>query len=163
MSIMRVVVKRFADNGNATLSAFFIDGKFQCFGVEDEERENKLSGETRVLEGIYDLVLRSEGGFHERYKVKFADIHKGMICITNAPDYKIITPKMSFQYVLIHVGNTEKDTDACYLPNTSVDSNSFTGGGSVSAYKKIYPIIANHLAAGKKATIQYIDVEDNEI
>jgi len=156
---MEVTVFRFADNGNTSLSSFYIDGKFMAFGVEDEKRAKKVMGETRIPSGKYDLVLRTEGGFHKRYKKLFPDMHKGMLCITNAPDYKIIADGMEFKYVLIHIGNTEKNTAACYLPNTSVDSSKFIGYESSKAYQLIYPIIADHLEAGGRVAISFVDLQ----
>ena len=156
---MEVTVFRFADNGNTSLSSFYIDGKFMAFGVEDEKRAIKVNGQTRIPSGKYDLVLRAEGGFHNRYSKSFKDIHKGMLCITNAPDYKLIADGMEFQYVLIHLGNTEKNTDACYLPNTSLDSSKFIGYESKKAYELIYPILANHLDSGGKVNINFVDLQ----
>tara|TARA_R110000796_G_C14338383_1_gene410027 strand:+ start:93 stop:563 length:471 start_codon:yes stop_codon:yes gene_type:complete len=156
---MDVTVFRFADNGNTSLSSFYIDGKFMAFGIEDEKRAVKVKGETRIPSGKFDLVLRAEGGFHNRYKKLFPQMHKGMLCITNAPDYKIIADGMQFQYVLIHIGNTEKNTAACYLPNTSLDSSKFIGYESSKAYKLIYPIITDHLVSGGKVSINFVDLQ----
>ena len=75
---MEIVVKRFADNGNATLGILYVNGVFECFTVEDEERDVKVSGETRVPEGVYAINLRSEGGFHTKYASKYGSMHKGM-------------------------------------------------------------------------------------
>jgi hypothetical protein len=39
---MKIEVKRIGDNGNATIGAFYINGIFQCFTIEDEERDVKV-------------------------------------------------------------------------------------------------------------------------
>ena len=160
---MKLEVKRFADNGDATMSVFFIDGIAKCFGIEDEERKEKITGETRVPEGTYDVLLRAEGGYHnretERYKDTKPGWHKGMLCIHNAPDWKIVTDTMSFQYILIHAGNTEADTSGCYLPNTTASFATFTGGASRTAYEKLYPIVRDALLKNEKVTITYYDIE----
>lgn len=156
---MKLEVKRIADNGDTTLGAFYINGIFHCFTVEDEERKKKVSKETRVPEGTYVVGLREEGGFHNRYSEKYSGMHKGMLCIHNADDWKIVTPDMSFQYILIHTGNTDEHTAGCLLVNESADSNKFTGGSSVSAYKKIYPIVARAIENKEMVTITYTDIE----
>jgi hypothetical protein len=160
---MYLDVLRFADNGKATLSAFQINGVSYTFGIEDEERKEKVSGETRVPEGTYKVSLRAEGGYHNRestrYKDKKPGFHKGMLCIHNAPNWKLEGGGMSFQYILIHPGNTEKDTMGCYLPNLSASFSTFAGGSSRAAYEIIYPIIRDAILAGEEVTITYKDVE----
>ena len=157
---MKLEVKRLGDDGETTLSAFYIDGFFYCFGVEDQEQKGcKISGETRVPNGTFRVGLRKEGGFHAKYTKKYGAMHKGMLCIYNADNWKIDTGTHDFQYVLIHTGNTDGHTAGCYLPNMSIDGNTFTGGGSDTAYRKIYPIIADTIEAGEEVIITYTDVE----
>jgi len=152
---MEILVKRFADNGDTTMGAFYVDGEFKCFTIEDEERDSKVMGETRVPEGTYQVSLRAEGGFHNRYGSKYGSMHKGMLAIHNAPDWKIINAGMEFQYVLIHTGNTDEHTAGCLLLNDGLDGVNFVGNSSVNAYKRIYPIIAGAILAGEKVTITY--------
>jgi len=159
---MEIVVKRFADNRKASMGLFYINGIFETFTIEDEERATKLKGETRIPNGTYGISLRSEGGFHKRYAQKYGDMHKGMLCIHNAPNWKIINAGMEFQYILIHTGNTEKHTAGCLLLNDSVSSKTFSGGSSVDAYKRIYPKITKAILDGERVTIQYIDIEDGK-
>ena len=156
---MRITVKRFADNGDSTLGALFIDGIFQCFTVEDEERGQKVKGETRIPNGVYKVALRKEGGYHAKYTTKYGSMHKGMLCIFNKPNWKIEKDGMSFQYILIHTGNTDDHTMGCLLVNNAVSAQTFTGSSSVDAYKKIYPIIASELERGGEVSIEYIDIE----
>lgn len=159
---MEIVVKRFADNRKASMGLFFINGIFETFTIEDEEREVKVKGETRVPNGTYGISLRSEGSFHKRYVSKYGEMHKGMLCIHNAPNWKIINAGMEFQYILIHTGNTEKHTAGCLLLNDSISSKTFTGGSSVDAYKRIYPKIAKAILDGERVTIQYLDIEEGK-
>ena len=159
---MKVVVKRFADNEDATLGVLYINGIFECFTVEDEERDVKVKGETRVPEGVYAINLRSEGGFHAKYSQKYGDMHKGMLCIHNAKDWKIEAKGMTFQYILIHTGNTEKHTMGCLLVNDAVSGKTFSGSSSVDAYKDLYPKVAQAILDGEKVTIEYIDIEEGK-
>lgn len=159
---MKVTVKRFADNGNASLGLLYIDGIFQCFTVEDEERATKVYGETRVPNGVYKLSLRKSGRYHNKYKVRYEGIHKGMLCVHNKPNWVLDNLGIKFQYILIHTGNTDKHTAGCLLLNDAVSGQTFSGNHSVDAYKRVYPIIADHLAAGGECTIEYTDIEEGK-
>ena len=157
---MKLEVLRFADDGEATLGILFIDGIFKCFTVEDQEQKGeKVMNETRVPDGTYDIKLRAEGGYHNRYADKYGDMHKGMLCIHNAPNWKIETSTHNFQYILIHTGNTDDHTSGCLLLNDAVSGSTFVGSSSVNAYKRIYPEIAKALTDGGTVTIMYKDIE----
>lgn len=128
-----------------------IDKKFQCYGLEDEFRNDKVYGETRIPDGVYPLRFRKVGGFHQRYTAKFgANWHKGMLEICDVPNFK---------YVLIHIGNDDDDTDACYLVGEDVTAGTNWISGSTTAYKKIYPKIRNALLDGESVTIEFKTID----
>lgn len=157
---MKVDILRFADNGDTTISVMMIDGVSYCFGIEDEERDVKVKGETRIPNGTYKLSLRKEGGFHNRYKQRYGeDFHKGMLCVHNAPNWKVINNGMEFQYILIHAGNTDEHTAGCYLPNYTTSFKSFTGSSSRQAYEEIYPILRDAILEHGEIEICYQDIE----
>lgn len=159
--MMKIQVQRFADNGKATLGILYINGIFECFTVEDQEQFNgKVKGETRIPNGKYYLCLRKEGGYHNRYSEKYGDMHKGMLCVHNAKDWKIQADGMEFQYILIHTGNTDKHTMGCLLLNDAISGKTFSGSSSVDAYKRTYPKIAKAIEEGHgEVMIEYIDIE----
>jgi hypothetical protein len=160
---MKIEVKRFADDGETTLGVLYIDGIFECFTVEDQEQTgNKVMHETRVPNGTYNISLRNEGGFSARYAKKYADMHKGMLCIHNASSWKIKTDTHNFQYILIHTGNTDDHTSGCLLVNDAVSGRTFRGSSSVDAYKDFYPKVSKALLAGENVTITYNDIEDGK-
>jgi hypothetical protein len=148
---MKILVNRFYDNGKATLSAVYINGKFQCFGLEDEYRpvNKKVYGETRIPEGVYDVVFRKEGTHHEHYSKKFGSNHHGMLHIINVPN---------FEYILIHIGNTERDTAGCLLVG-SVASSDGTISYSTAAYQSFYKVVAQALLKNEKVTINFADIQ----
>ena len=131
-----------------TLGLWFVNDKFQCYILEDEYRNKKVYGQTRIPEGTYEIKLRTVGGFHQRYLKKFGpEFHKGMLHLQRVPNFK---------YVLVHIGNDEDDTDACLLPGDEVSQNVNKNGylgSSTKAYKRIYPPIANELLKGKRVFI----------
>tara|TARA_R110002096_G_scaffold220851_3_gene409414 strand:- start:2305 stop:2775 length:471 start_codon:yes stop_codon:yes gene_type:complete len=154
---MNLKVYRFSSQKDSTNGLLMESVKsgldFLCYTLEDEYRDAKIFGETRIDAGIYTMSLRTEGGFHNRYSSRFSDFHKGMLQIDNVPN---------FEYVLVHCGNSTDDTAACLLvgdtqTNNSVDVNGFIGK-STQAYKRIYPIIAEAILSDKLVTIEYIDI-----
>jgi hypothetical protein len=146
---MKLTVKRFSDNGNATLGAFYINGKFEAFTLCDEHRDVKVMHETRIPEGTYEVKFRKEGSFHQKYTAKFGAEHYGMLHITNVP---------KFEYILIHIGNTEKDTSGCILVGDTAFSN-HTLGSSTVAYQRLYKKVAMALLKGEKVEIEIKSVE----
>ena len=145
---MNIVVDRFVSDNDATLSTVKIDGVFQCFGTEDEHREEKVAGETRIPAGRYKLSVRKVGGFNARYSRKFPDFHLGMLQVMGVPN---------FEYILIHIGNTDDDTAGCLV----VGQNAYTAGelkngSSTNAYKEMYQKVIQSALAGV-AYITYID------
>lgn len=145
---MKITINRFSSNDDATLSAVNVDGKFECFGLEDEYREVKVANETRIPAGVYDVNLRTTGGFHQRYLEKFPDFHKGMLQVMDVPD---------FEYILIHIGNTDDDTAGCLILGQGANSaGELSVASSTYAYKSFYKKVINSAINGS-LTIEYID------
>ncbi len=154
---MKLEVLRFSSQNDSTLGMLFNvtkGRKFLCFTLEDEARDTKIMSETRIPEGIYELKLRTHGGFHGRYTKKYGSkFHKGMLHVQNVPN---------FRYILWHTGNTDEHTAGCLLlGDTSQQNINKEGfiGGSTSAYKRVYPIIANALVKGEQVRVKYIDFD----
>ena len=90
-------VLRYSSATDSTLGLLFENGahgrEFLAYTLEDEFREEKVSAETRIPEGTYDVKLRTVGGFHSRYLDKFgADFHKGMLHVQDVPGFEYILP-----------------------------------------------------------------------
>ena len=126
--------------------------KFLAYTLEDEYREEKKYGETRIPEGTYELGLRTTGGYHQKYTKRFPNFHIGMLHVLDVP---------KFDYILIHCGNTDEHTAGCLLVGDSQENNQITKNGfigkSTQAYKRIYPKIAKALKDGECVTIEYKD------
>lgn len=154
-ALMVVDVVRYSSGKHDTLGKMFIDGEQIAVTLEDEYREVKVKKDTRIPAGTYNITLRTVGGKHAAYWHKFPDQHKGMLWIRDIPN---------FEYVLIHIGNHDAHTDGCVLVGLQADPQMESKveekrniWSSTAAYKKVYPIIANHLAAGKRAVIRITD------
>ena len=100
---MKINLIRYNSTEDYTDGMLFVDGEFVCYTIEDEKRTVKVYGETRIPAGTYDVVLRKEGRFHSKYSKRFEGMHQGMLCVTNAPNYKLINKGLSFQYILNHL------------------------------------------------------------
>ncbi len=116
-----------------------------CYTLEDEYREVKVKKETRIPAGTYELKLREESPLSNRYKVRFPEIHKGMIWLQNVPGFK---------YVYIHCGNDDDDTDGCILVGSYAREDRILN--SRDAYRRIYPGIVTNIRNGST----YLEVVD---
>lgn len=144
---MKITLKRIHSNKESTLGLLYINGVFACFTLEDQKQKTKVMHETAIPAGTYDVTLRNSGTFHVNYSKKFPDIHKGTLWIRNIP---------GFEYVLIHIGNTDNDTSGCILVGDTATQNVTNRGfigDSTKAYKRIYPQIATALSNGEKVSI----------
>ena len=147
---MKINVHRLKSDNDTTFSTVYIDGRFQCFGLEDEHRDEKVSGETRIPSGSYDIGVRTVGGFDAKYKTRFADIHKGMLQVLDVPN---------FEYILIHIGNDDSDTAGCLLLGADMyTSNRLHMGSSTIAYKEFYSKVID-AALADDLTIVYSDFD----
>ena len=148
---MELKVYRYSSQSQTTLGALQIDGKFECYTLEDQHQDIKVKGETRIPAGKYNIELRTVGGFDARYKAKFS-FHKGMLQVLNVP---------GFEYILIHIGNDEDDTAGCLLVGNTANNNRLNKGfigDSTTAYKSLYPKVLKAIESGLDVTIEYIDL-----
>jgi hypothetical protein len=155
---MKLEVLRFSSQKDSTNGILFnvTEGReFLCYTLEDEYRDEKIKGETRIPAGTYKITLRTVGGFHGRYEKKYGEMHKGMLWVRDVPN---------FEYILIHTGNTDEHTAGCLLVGDTQQQNitkSKSGfiGASVDAYKRIYPSIASAIERGDDVEISYVDFD----
>lgn len=147
LELLRISSKE--DSTNGILFNVTEDREFLCYTLEDQYRETKVWGDTRIPAGTYRITLRTVGGFHKRYTSKYGKMHKGMLWLRDVP---------GFEYILIHTGNDVEDTAGCLLLgdsqkyNGKSNKNGFVGS-SVTAYKRVYPEIAKVLDEGGSVNI----------
>lgn len=143
---MELQIIREKSNNDCTFGKMYINGKYICNTLEDIERIVKIKGETAIPKGKYEITLRNAGGKNEKYKDKFGEVwHKGMLYLNNVPNY---------EYVLIHIGNSKKDSEGCILVGLGRDIKTNTITQSTDAYKILYPIISKALLNKEKVTIE---------
>lgn len=124
--------------------------KLTGFTCEDEFRLTKVSGETRIKQGIYEIKMRTVGGMLKRYKEIYEN-HEGMLHLQNVED---------FQFVYIHHGNTDDHTEGCILVGYGSDwSDELIITKSRTFYIRLYREIQEAFAKGRKV---YIAITDND-
>lgn len=128
---MNIEIDRFVSDEDATLSLLRVDTRFQCFGLEDEYRAEKVAKETRIPAGTYRVTLRNEGGMTKRYADKFPGIHRGMLWLRDVPNFK---------WVYFHIGNTDEHTEGCILVGTGATAkrDDMSIQSSTDAYRAFY-------------------------
>tara|TARA_B100000902_G_scaffold261213_1_gene247490 strand:+ start:1194 stop:1796 length:603 start_codon:yes stop_codon:yes gene_type:complete len=156
---MKYEVLRVSSGKDSTSGMLFeVDNNtrtFLAYTLEDEQRDVKVWGETRIPAGTYKLKLRKEGGFHTRYLGKYGDtFHKGMIHVQDVP---------GFEYILWHTGNTDEHTAGCLILGNTQTNNRIAKdgfiGSSVDAYKFVYPRVAAAIESGLDVEVTYIDYD----
>ena len=138
------------NNSDATLGELSIDGKFECYTLEDEPREVKVYAETRIPAGEYKIKFQTSGEMTKKYFVKFPDIHKGMLWLQDVPN---------FTGVYIHIGNTDDDSKGCILVGKLFNETKFSLVHSTIAYVSLYIKVANALTNNEDVTIKIIDAD----
>lgn len=132
--IMELHVVEIVTTANSTASLMTMDGKPFSFVIEDGFREKKVAGETRIPAGRYQVVKRTNGKFFNTYRNLYG--HQFSLEIKSVPQ---------FSDVLIHIGNTIKDTRGCLLVNRKIGmdpTGTCFGEDSSSVYRLLYELIA---------------------
>lgn len=141
---MLIRVQRLFVRAHAYIGALSFEGEEpECFTLEDMPHAERIAGETCIPTGRYDLHLRPFGGMYERYIKRFE---------FNAPGMLWLQGVRGFEDVLIHCGNTDKDTRGCIL----VGDGAFVRGEltqSTEAYRRVY-VKALELIKAERVTLE---------
>ena len=148
---MELTLKRIARKPSYTIGRLSIDGHPFCDTLEDTDRGltsrmseaqihgMKIKGETAIPTGRYILDMKTVSPrFGGRTQYRFCKGRLPRLC--NTP---------GFQGVLIHVGNTAKDTEGCIL----VGENKKVGQvvNSTITFRRLYELL--HAADERKERI----------
>lgn len=142
---MNLRLHHLAETKNSTLSELLHEGERICYILEDGHRENKISGETRIPAGSYEIVPRREGGFYSRYSRQHG--HDFVPWLLNVP---------GFTWILIHIGNTIENTRGCLLTGTThvKPGADFQTRKSTEAYLELYALLAVAFNQGERVFIE---------
>lgn len=138
---IRLVRQVFRDS--CTHGAIYIDGKFQCFTLEDTVRGDgdpatvgqwKQPKITAIPYGTYEI------------KTRVWQKHQKLVpWLQNVPGY---------EYVYIHWGNWAKDTDGCILVGQARGIDTDSIGNSQKAFEPLMGKILEALTKGEKVEIE---------
>lgn len=150
---MNIVIKRLYKKSDYTIGDLYINNQWFCNTLEDVDRglknsdplstilQNKRFGNTAMPTGTYEITL-------DEVSPKFSKIEK----------YKTIQGKLprlqdvpGFEGILIHIGNTNKDTEGCIL----VGKNKIKGRvcESTDTFFKMYKTLQTANNKGEKITL----------
>lgn len=134
---LKVVRKTFSES--STIGELTVDGKFECYTLEDKVRAIgiKIKGSTAIPEGIYEVIVN--------YSQKFKQYMPLLLKVPN------------FDGIRIHSGNTSADTTGCILVGRGKGNDKVTQ--SRLAYNALFPKIE---AASKREKIHIEIVGGNE-
>ena len=145
---MIIRLLRIGNAKNSTAGHIRIDDQFECFTLEDEYREVKIEGKTRIKAGKYDVIFREEPSPKTtQYRNRF-DWFTWHLMIKNVPGFK---------YVYIHVGNDDDDTRGCILVGSGIEkkpNGDFLLSRSVDAYRDLYARVKSILKTGERVQIE---------
>lgn len=157
MNKMELIVDRKWKKQNYTISNLTIDGKWFCNVLEDADRglddsmslskikELKKPSITAIPKGTYEITLDV---ISPRFCTK--TFYK-QVCDGKLP--RLLNVK-GFEGILIHAGNTDKDTDGCLL----VGQNKVKGQviNSQATFKELYKLLKDKHDKGEKITIKIL-------
>lgn len=98
---MNLLLQRYPTTNDWMFGSLFVEGKFECFTLEDELRENKVQAETAIPASVYELFLEDSPQFGPD-TITFKDVH-------------------GFKYIRVHGGNTDDDTKGCVIVGDQID------------------------------------------
>jgi hypothetical protein len=111
---MELNLKRLHKTAHETIGELYVDGVFECYTLEDKEREVKIKSETAIPKGTYKVIIN----ISNRFK-------KTMPLLVDVPN---------FEGIRIHSGNTNHDTEGCILVGKT-RGDDYIGGSRVAFAK----------------------------
>lgn len=151
---MEIKIKREQLEPTYTISKLFIDGQYFCDTVEDCDRgltdnmsleeimHKKVYGETAIPKGTYKITL-------DIVSPKFKEKSWAKFCDGKLP--RLLNVK-GFEGVLIHVGNTPKDSLGCILVGKNTIKGQVTN--STETFKNLYNKLLEGKDRGEALTIK---------
>jgi len=113
---MKLALKRLHKTQNSTIGELTVDGLFQCYTLEDIEREVKIKSETAIPKGTYKVIINHSNRFKRLLPL-----------LIDVP---------GFEGIRIHSGNSNHDTEGCILVGET-RSKDFIGK-SRKAFDKLF-------------------------
>ncbi len=106
----------------------------ECFSLEEDKEGVERNKDLRIPEGIYDLKRHSPSRFENTLRSITKKDDDTMINVYN-------DEVPASRAILIHWGNTDKDTEGCILLGLTKDNNNESVGQSRQACKEFYDLM----------------------
>lgn len=140
---MQLHLHRTFKGGEYTIGKLYINGKYFCDTLEDVDRgltqnmtieeikKIKVYGKTAIPTGTYKVTLGVQSAKFSKYKqYKF--------CNGFLPRLLDVS---GFKGVLIHIGNSDEDTDGCILVGKNTSKGKVLN--STATFKRLYDVLVN--------------------
>lgn len=123
---MELTLNRKPSNKECTIGELLVNGKFECFTLEDVVREVagkpvaewKVQDKTAIPRGSYQVIINYSQRFDR--------------------SMPLLLGVRGFSGVRIHAGNTAANTEGCILVGDKVTATSIVGGTSRPAYNRLF-------------------------
>jgi hypothetical protein len=92
---MKLQLRRTVFTEKSTIGELYVDGRFECYTLEDRVRPVKIPKQTAIPMGVYRVEVNQSGHF-KRLMPQVMDVP-------------------NFTWIRIHPGNTAEDTEGCIL------------------------------------------------
>lgn len=152
---MELELKRTTFSKYSTIGELYVDGKFFCYTLEDEDlglyqqmgeeaiSKKKVFGKTCIPYGRYEVVMNIKSNRFSQSK-QYAFCNGYLPRLVDVP---------CWDGVLIHIGNWAKDTEGCILVG-SVKSNDAVLNSNMT-FHKLYSVLKQtndsiYITIGKK-------------
>ena len=137
---MNIVITRKYYTSKSTVGEMVVDGKFECYTLEDVVRVFKIFGSTAIPMGCYNVALT--------YSPRFG---KTM---------PLIEDVRGFTGVRIHCGNKAEDTEGCILVGANYNPQKPDWiSSSKDAYVDLYEKLIAAASNEEHITLEIIDTE----
>ena len=120
-------------SSKSSIGTLSIDGKFECFTLEDAVRPVKIKGLTAVPYGAYEVIISWSARFSRQLPLLLDVPH--------------------FDGIRIHAGNTDADTEGCILVGQSRTRD------KISKSKAALSALFEKLEAASKTEKIFISIE----
>lgn len=153
---MKIELIRYNHDVESTSGLMAVNGNFEAHTLEDQRQLVKVTKETRIPEGTYQVKFREVlSGLTKTYRDRY-EWFEWHLELQDVP---------GFNYVYIHVGNKESHTDGCILvaDHAYNDPNDYasTIGSSAVNFERIYKKISTALKEGEPVHIQIKSIWEN--
>lgn len=156
---MKLTVKRIYNCPTYCIGRLYVNGVYQCDTLEDCDRglkktwlvsqikAMKVPGATAIPKGTYPITLKVQSPkfASAKYKNQYGFCNGYLPRLLGVP---------GFDGVLIHIGNTAKDTEGCLLTGKNTVKGKVTD--STNTFRKLYKLIE---AADKRGETISITIE----